>query len=95
MFGGPWCRNPSLGLATKTRVARLRAKWEDPGFTSHALRSAKSVKESTLTLPNELPWWELKFQMDSRNFRERFQGSKLNVLWRSLNHWKALGTYGI
>jgi len=29
--------------------------------------------------------------VDSRNFRERLQGSNLNGLWRSLYHWKALG----
>jgi hypothetical protein len=31
----------------------------DPGVTSHAPGSAKSVREWTLTLPNELPCWEL------------------------------------
>jgi len=30
---------------------------------------------------------------NSRNFKERFQGSKLNSLWRSLYDWKALGMY--
>jgi hypothetical protein len=30
--------------------------------------------------------------MDSRNFKEQFEGSKLNGLWHSLYHWKALGT---
>jgi len=28
--------------------------------------------------------------VNSRNFREKLQGSNLNVLWRSLYHWKAL-----
>jgi hypothetical protein len=31
----------------------------DSGVTSHALGSAKSVREWTLTLPSELPRWEL------------------------------------
>ncbi len=31
----------------------------DPGVTSHAPGSAKSVREWTLTLPSELPCWEL------------------------------------
>jgi hypothetical protein len=31
--------------------------------------------------------------MDSRNFRKRLQGSKLNGLWRFLYHWKTLKTY--
>jgi len=30
--------------------------------------------------------------VDFQNFREQFQGLKLNGLWRSLYHWKALGT---
>jgi len=30
--------------------------------------------------------------VDSQNFIERLQGSKSNGLWRSLYHWKALGT---
>jgi hypothetical protein len=31
--------------------------------------------------------------VDSWNFKEKFQGSKLNGLWLSLYHWKALGTW--
>ncbi len=31
--------------------------------------------------------------MYSRSFKERFQGSKLNGLWRFLYHWKALRMY--
>ncbi len=31
--------------------------------------------------------------VDSQNFRERVQGSKLNGLWRFLYHWKAFRTY--
>ncbi len=31
--------------------------------------------------------------VDSRNFKDWFEGSKLNSLWRFLYHWKALGTY--
>jgi len=31
--------------------------------------------------------------MDSRNFRERFEGSKINSLLHFLYHWKTLGTY--
>ncbi len=45
------CRNPSLGLATKTRGCKVADQVGDPGVTSHAPGSAKSVRESTLTLP--------------------------------------------
>jgi len=41
--------------------------------------------KATLTLGDGVP-------VDSRNFRDRFEGSKLDGLWRSLYHWKALGT---
>jgi len=30
--------------------------------------------------------------VDFQNFKERFEGPKLNGLWRFLYHWKALGT---
>jgi hypothetical protein len=60
------------------------------GITSHALGSAKSVREWTLTLPSELPLWELESQMDSRIFIMRFQGSKPIGSKSSLYHWKKL-----
>ncbi len=36
----------------------------------------KSVREWTLTLPSELPCWELESQIDSRIFKAQLQGSK-------------------
>jgi hypothetical protein len=65
LFFNSLCRNPNLGLTTKTRGCKVAGQVGDPGVISHALGSAKSVKESTFTLPSELPWWELEFQMDS------------------------------
>jgi len=41
--------------------------------------------KATSTLGNGVP-------MDSQNFRKQFEGSKLNGLWHSLYHWKALRT---
>ncbi len=75
-----FCHNPSLGLVTKTRGCKVASQVGNPRITSHVPGSAKNVCESTFTLPNELPWWELESQMDSLNFREQFQGSKLNGL---------------
>jgi hypothetical protein len=53
-------------VATLAFGLRLRqGGWEvaglevDPRVTSHAPGSAKSVREWTLTLPSELPCWEL------------------------------------
>ncbi len=39
------CRNPSLGLATKARGCKGAGQEGHPGVTSHAPRSAKSVRE--------------------------------------------------
>jgi hypothetical protein len=68
-------RNLILGLATATRGCKVASQEKNPGITSHVLGSAKSVREWTLTLPNELPCWELESQMDFRIFRARLQGS--------------------
>jgi hypothetical protein len=53
--GVGFCRNPSLGLATKARGYKVAGQEGDPEVTSHAPRSAKSVREWTLTLPSVLP----------------------------------------
>ncbi len=58
------CRNPSLGLATKVRGCKVAGQEGDPGVTSHAPRSVKSVRVHALTLPRELPCWELESQKD-------------------------------
>jgi hypothetical protein len=39
------CRNPSLGLMTKARGYKVTSQEEDSGVTSHACRSAKSVRK--------------------------------------------------
>ncbi len=72
----PLCRNPSLGLATKTKACKVAGQMGGPRVISHALGSAKSVREWTLTLPSELPLWELEFEIDFWIFKARLQGSK-------------------
>jgi hypothetical protein len=37
------CRNPSLGLTTKVKGCKVAGQEGDPGVTSHAPGSAKSV----------------------------------------------------
>jgi hypothetical protein len=71
------CRNPNLALATKARACKVASQEGHPGVTSHAPKSAKSVRELTLTLTSEIPCWELESQMDSRIFKAWLQGSKL------------------
>jgi hypothetical protein len=41
---GP-CRNPSLGFTTEARGCKVAGQEKDPGVTSHAPGSAKSVRE--------------------------------------------------
>ncbi len=74
-----------------------KSKQEKEAQKSHHKLSGmlKSVREyvgmnphtpkATPTLGNGVP-------VDSRNFREKLQGSKPNGLWHSLYHWKALRT---
>ncbi len=88
-------RNPSLGFATKARAYKVAAQEGGMGITSHAPKSAnsaKNVREWTLTLPNELPLWELESQMDSQNFRAQLQGSKPIILKSYLYHLKSIET---
>jgi hypothetical protein len=73
---GGECRNPSIGFATKVRGCKVASQEKDLKVTSHVPMSAKSVREWTLTLPSELPFWELKSQMDSQTFRAQLQGWK-------------------
>jgi hypothetical protein len=41
---GHLCRNPNLGLTTKARGCKVVGQKEDPGVTSHAPKSVKSVR---------------------------------------------------
>jgi hypothetical protein len=82
------CHNLSLGLATQARGYKVVGQEGDPGVTSCAFENVKNVREWTLTLPNELPGWELESQMDSRLFRAWLHGSKPIVLKSFLYYWK-------
>jgi hypothetical protein len=86
------CRNLSLGLTTKTRGLQGCGLRERLGSHITCSRSAKSVKEWTLTLPSELPCWELESQMNFRIFKARFQGSKPISSKSFLYHWKHIET---
>jgi hypothetical protein len=60
------CCNPCLRLVTKARLS--------PRVAFHAPRSAKSVRERTLTLPSELPCWELESQWTSESSKNDWRG---------------------
>ncbi len=86
------CRNLSFGLATEAKGLQGRGPRGSPGVTSHTLRSVRKCEGVNPHTPKATPTLGDGVQVDSQNFREQFEGSKLNVLWRSLYHWKALGT---
>jgi hypothetical protein len=60
--------------------------------TSETPESARECEGVSLHTPKATPTLGERVQVDSQNFKEPFEGSKLNGLWRSLYHWKALGT---
>jgi hypothetical protein len=72
----PKCRNPSFGLATKAKGLQGCGPKGSPGVTSgtpvnpHTPKATPALGDGVL--------------VDSRNFRDRFEGSNLNGLWRSL-----------
>jgi hypothetical protein len=83
----------ALGLRPKQGVARWRAK-KDTREHITCPRECKKVwgSEPSHSQVNSHvgSWWELESQKDSRNFRERFEGSKLHGWLCSLYQWKAL-----
>jgi len=79
----------------KTKALQGCGPRRSHGVTSHTPGSVRSVREcegvNTHT-PKATPTLGDGVPVDSQNFREKLQGSKLNGLWRSLYHWKALET---
>ncbi len=62
-----------------------------PGVTSRTHGSVRKCEGMNPHTPKATPTWGDGVPVDSQNFIERFQGSKLNGSWRSLYYWKALG----
>jgi len=58
---------------------------ETPGSVGECEGVSHHTPEATSTLGDGVP-------VDSQNFIDQFEGSKLNSLWRSLYHWKDLRT---
>jgi hypothetical protein len=86
------CRNPSFGLATKAKGLQGCGPRGSPGVTSETPGSVGECEGVSLHTPKAIPTLGEGVPVDSRNFRDRFEGSKFNFLWRFLYHWKALGT---
>jgi hypothetical protein len=78
------CRNPSFGLATKAKGLQgcgpkgsSKVTSGTPGSVGKCEGVNPHTPKATLTLGDGVP-------VDSRNFRDRFERSNLNGLWRSL-----------
>jgi hypothetical protein len=79
-------RNPSFGFATKAKGLQGCEPRESPGVTSHTPGSVEKCEGVNLHTAKATPTLEDGIPVDSQNFREQFQGSKLNGLWLSLYH---------
>jgi hypothetical protein len=86
MQKGGGCRNSSFGLTTKAKGLQGCGPRGSPGVTSHTPGNVKKCEGVNLHTPKATPTLGDGVLVDSRNFRERFEGSKLNGLWRSLYH---------
>jgi hypothetical protein len=86
------CRNPSFGLVTKAKGLQGCGPRESPGVTSHTPGSVEKCEGVNPHTPKATPTLGDGVPVDSQNFREPFQGSKINGLWRSLYHWKDFET---
>jgi hypothetical protein len=93
--GGQWtwklvmiCRNPSFGLATKAKRLQGCGLKGSPGVTSGTPGSVGKREGVNPHTPKATPALGDGVPVDSQNFRDRFEGSNLNGLWRSLYQWK-------
>ncbi len=86
------CHNCSFGLATKAKGLQGCEPKGSPGVTSHTPGSVRKCEGVNPHTPKATPTLGNGVTVDFQNFRERFERSKLNGLWRSLYHQKALGT---
>jgi hypothetical protein len=84
------CRNPSFGLTTKAKGLQGCGPKGSPGVTSGTPGSVGKCEGVNPHTPKATPTLGDGVPVDSRNFRDRFEGSNLNGLWRSLYQWKAL-----
>ncbi len=83
------CRNPSFGLATKAKGLQGCGPRGRPGVTSETPESVGECEGVNLHTPKATPTLGDGVPVDSRNFRDQFDGSNLNGSLRSLYQWKA------
>jgi len=85
------CKGVSQEEARESRQRHCKgASQEDLGESHHilsgVLESVREYEGMNPHTPKVTPTLRDGVPVDSRNFRERLQGSNLNVLWRSLYH---------
>jgi len=75
--------------ARESRQRHCKSAGQEEARESHHIlpgvqESARECEGMNTHTPKATPTWEDGVLVDSRNFRERLQGSNLNGLWRSL-----------
>jgi hypothetical protein len=85
-----YCRNLSLGLATKARACKVTGQEGSPGVTLHAPESVGECEGMNPHTPKGVSTLGVGIPMDSRIFKRQLQVSKLNGLRISLYHCKCI-----
>jgi hypothetical protein len=73
----------------EARESRQKEARESHHILPGVQESARECEGMNTHTPKATPTLGDGVSVDSRNFRERLQGSNLNGLWRSLYQWKA------
>jgi len=81
-----------LGSRLRQRACKVAGQEGSSGVMPHALGSVRECEGIDPHTPKGSPTLGVGVPMESRMFREQFQGPKLNGLRSSLYHQKALGT---
>jgi hypothetical protein len=79
------CSVVTLALSSQPRQGgcKVAGQEEGLGVTSHVPENAKSVREWTLTLPSELPSWELESKWNPEYLECDYRGQNTSV-WKVL-----------
>jgi hypothetical protein len=70
----------------EARESRQKEARESHHILPGVFKSVREYEGVNLHTPKVTPILGDRVPVDSRNFREQFEGSKLNGLWRSLYH---------
>jgi len=74
------CRNPNFGLTTKAKGLQECGPRGSLGVTSHTPKSVRKCEGVNSHTPKATPTLGDGILVDFQNFREQFEGSKLNGL---------------